>query len=385
MMRHAILYRVPGTYASFPYICADGKGGLLAVFRQAGAATAAAAMSGTHTHQDRDSRIMMARRPAGADEWQPAEIIHETSEDGLAVNDPSLTVLRDGSLLLRYARWHLVPVSERNALNGPVMRHFPRTGEVGRMAGNGYKLSNDGGKTWRMLPGRIDDAQMSTACSRNPVIEAVDGSWLLPVYTGYPEQVENAYMIRSWNRGESWQDWSVLAGKPWLNIPYREGVSHNETSVIALDEVTLLAIVRADAGFVTEDEDFCSEGGMGELRWTISHDAGFTWEPVRPLGLFGQPADLQRLADGRFLCTYGYRKPPYGIRAAILELDGNELKPTHKVTLRDDAVNWDCGYPASAVNTDGTVTSIYYLHTGNDGLRHVAVTDWTLDEAEPLP
>lgn len=380
MMRHEIIYREADRYASFPYICGDGKAGHWAVFRQAGAKTAKAAVTGTHTHQDTDSRIMLAHRPAGRPDWLPARTVWESSNDGLAVNDPSLTVLSGGELLLRYARWKLVPVSRRSELDGPAMRHFPRTAEVGRTAGNGFLLSDDDGASWTPLASRIADEELARACSRNPVVEAADGVWLLPVYGGYPTQVESAMMIRSWDRGETWGDASQIAGRPWLNTPYREGISYNETSVIALDEVTLLAAVRADSGYVTEDDTFVSEGGVGDLCWTISHDAGFTWERVQPLGLFGQPADLCLLPDGRILCTYGYRRSPYGIRAAICEFQGHDLVPVSHITLRDDADNWDCGYPASSVNADGTITSVYYLHNEGNSLRHVASTDWSLSE-----
>lgn len=381
---HATIYRVPDTYASFPNVCGDGAGGLICVFRQAGRETAAAALENRHTHQDRDSRIMLSRKPAGADAWHEAETAIESSQAGFAVNDPSLTVLRDGRWLLRYARWHLAPLDKRRDLSGPVMRHFPATGEVGRMAGNGFMISEDQGANWKALPSRIDDPEMAIACSRSPVIEHIDGSWLLPVYTGYPEQVENAYILRSWDRGHTWEDRSILAGQPWLKTPYRAGVSHNETAAVILDDTTMLAVDRADSDFVTDDGDFCSEGGLGELRWTISHDVGFTWAPVKPLGLFGQPADLLILSDGRILCTYGYRRPDYGVRAALLALEDGALVPTHEAILRSDAANWDCGYPASTECADGSISTVYYLHTGTDGLRHIAETRWTLDEAVAL-
>jgi sialidase-1 len=384
-MQHSIISRQPDGYISFPYVCGDKKGGHWAVFRWAGSGTAKAALSGSHTHQDMDSSIQISHRSAGQSDWSPARTVWESSNDGLAVNDPALTVLSDGSLLLRYARWRLVPVGRRPDLGGAVMRHFPRTGEVGRMAGNGFLLSTDNGESWAPLASLIEDDELSSACSRSPVIETIDGAWLLPVYGGYPTQVESAMLIRSWDKGKSWGDASQIAGRPWLNTPYREGVSYNETSVIALDEVTLLAAVRADSGYVTDDTTFISEGGVGDLCWTISRDAGFTWEGVRPLGLFGQPADLCLLPDGRVLCTYGHRRPPYGIRAAICELQGDDLVPVAHITLRDDADSWDCGYPASVVNADGAVTSVYYLHNGGDGLRHVACSDWNLSEMTEAP
>lgn len=383
-MHHSEIYRVPGTYASFPYICGDGNGGHWAVFRQAGAATAKAAESGTHTHQDLDSRIMIAHREKPGAEWSAPEIVRETANDGYAVNDPALTLLADGTLLLRYARWKLVPIARRAELDGPAMRHFPRTGEVGRTAGNGFLVSRDRGRTWAELAAEIADPAIGRACARGPVLETADGAWLLPVYGGYPEQTENAWLVRSWDRGRTWGDPSVIAGKPWLNIPYREGVSHNETSVAAINDVTLIAMVRADSAYTTTDGTFISEGGVGELVWTISRDVGFTWDPVRPTGLYGQPADILILEDGRILCTFGHRRPPYGLQAAICRIEDDRFVVESRIVLRADSDGWDCGYPSSWLNADGTVTSVYYLHCGGDTVRHVACTDWSLSEAEPV-
>ena len=75
MLTHSTIYRTPATYASFPYICGDANGGQLCVFRQAGAATAEMALDNRHTHQDRDSKIMLARRPAGQKDWTAAETV----------------------------------------------------------------------------------------------------------------------------------------------------------------------------------------------------------------------------------------------------------------------------------------------------------------------
>jgi hypothetical protein len=65
------------------------------------------------------------------------------------------------------------------------------------------------------------------------------------------------------------------------------------------------------------------------------------------------------LADGRVLCTYGYRRPPYGQRACISR-DGITWDPGNEILLRGDAPNHDLGYPASLEIERGIVLTVYY-------------------------
>ncbi len=71
----------------------------------------------------------------------------------------------------------------------------------------------------------------------------------------------------------------------------------------------------------------------------------------------GAPSHL--LLDGdTLIATYGYRDAPFGIRA-MFSRDGGETWDTDHV-LVDDGVNWDLGYPASVVLSDGSILTVYY-------------------------
>ena len=52
-----------------------------------------------------------------------------------------------------------------------------------------------------------------------------------------------------------------------------------------------------------------------------SDDTGKTWSyvgrPVADTGRGGNPPTLTLLSDGRLCLTYGYRKPPFGMRARL--------------------------------------------------------------------
>jgi hypothetical protein len=59
------------------------------------------------------------------------------------------------------------------------------------------------------------------------------------------------------------------------------------------------------------------------------------------------------------VCSYGYRRPPFGQRACI-SADGVLWKLENEVILRDDAPNGDLGYPASLELEPGLVLTVYY-------------------------
>ena len=61
----------------------------------------------------------------------------------------------------------------------------------------------------------------------------------------------------------------------------------------------------------------------------------------------------------RILCTYGYRRPPFGERACLSD-DGITWDPANEVIIRDDAPNGDLGYPASVELDSSRILTIYY-------------------------
>lgn len=117
------------------------------------------------------------------------------------------------------------------------------------------------------------------------------------------------------------------------------------------------------------------------FHWTevyVSEDGGLTWRFLSRVNEWGAPASLLVLRDGRLLCTYGYRVPPYGVRAKISD-DGGETWG-REIILRDDGGSPDLGYPRTALLPDGRVIAVYYFNKANDvvdcngGVRHIAAT-----------
>jgi hypothetical protein len=110
-----------------------------------------------------------------------------------------------------------------------------------------------------------------------------------------------------------------------------------------------------------------------------SHDNGETWEPsgvpVPDTGLNnGNPPCMLRLKDKRLVITYGYRSPPYGIRARISSDNGRTWGD--EINLRSDAGTWDLGYTRTVQRLDGKLVTVYYFNDSEKTERYIAATIW---------
>lgn len=124
-------------------------------------------------------------------------------------------------------------------------------------------------------------------------------------------------------------------------------------------------------------------GRDDEVFWIEIHrssDEGRSWRLVstpvtfRDLRHQGNPATLNRLADGRIAMTYGNRDAPYTMAARISADEGASWGP--EITLRSGGGNHDLGYPRTVAAADGTLVTAYYFNDRVDGERFIAATRW---------
>jgi hypothetical protein len=110
--------------------------------------------------------------------------------------------------------------------------------------------------------------------------------------------------------------------------------------------------------------------------WT-SHDDGRSWSFLsrpEPDAGEGNPPSLVLLADGRLVLTYGYRAPPFGIRARLSTDQGTTWGAP--IILRDDGGGRDLGYVRSVVRADGKLVAVYYYHDRTGPAHYLAATLW---------
>jgi len=106
----------------------------------------------------------------------------------------------------------------------------------------------------------------------------------------------------------------------------------------------------------------------GYLYMTKSEDGGTTWSKATKTSMWGHPAHLLRLANGRVLCTYGYRMHPGpGVRGCVSN-DGVDWKPQDIFTVKAlgdlDSDHLQIGCPSSVELDDGKILTAYQVWNG---------------------
>ncbi|MGQ9369612.1 exo-alpha-sialidase [Azospirillum sp. ST 5-10] len=374
-LSHRIVYRDPVFFASFPSVATRTDGVTLVAFRRArdhrwlrGEAYRSSDTGFDNVdHLDARSQIVIVPVTAHGD---PAgEPVGVPPDPQAADQDANLLVLRDGRLLLTGFSWYPLPAKDGEALRAlgvGVVGSPQRTGDLYLFWGAYARWSDDGGRTWSPhrflppLPGQPEAVPgvrpLYGGAVRGRVVEAQDGTLLLTSYAHHPDTGQYAsHLFASTDRGENWSYRSVIAVD-------REAcrVGFCETALHLAGDGRLLALHR-------------TTGLDDRLAVSTSRDQGRSWEPWRRHEVVGHPYDACALTDGRVLLVYGYRHPPFGVRARVWDPAAGEPEDAAEIVLRDDSPSADVGYPWATALPDGRALVVYYICDGT-GVRHIAAT-----------
>jgi hypothetical protein len=118
-----------------------------------------------------------------------------------------------------------------------------------------------------------------------------------------------------------------------------------------------------------------------ETLQTESSNGGKSWTLPHTIGVWGLPSHLLRLRDGRLLMSYGYRRTPFGNQARVSNDQG--LTWSKALTISDDGVGGDLGYPSTVQLADDSLLSVWYEGGSYQGLiagPHAVLrqSHWTL-------
>ncbi len=166
-----------------------------------------------------------------------------------------------------------------------------------------------------------------------------------------------SFCARTQDGGITWHRISWIGPEP-------EGFSIMPSSVRLSDTNLIVALRKRE----------------GNKRWIDiyrSENNGKEWQPwSTPADDIGEgnPPSMIRLQDGRICLTYGYRAEPFSIRTQI---SGDEGKTwSEPISLREDGISRDIGYPRTIQCPDGVIVTVYYFCDNQSPERYIAATLW---------
>ncbi len=224
--------------------------------------------------------------------------------------------------------------------------------------GNTYRISNDNGTSWGPI-------LKSPITSPHGPIELRSGS-ILWVGTSYQNGYDiTAYEINTANGKMEY------AGKIDTSNIKALGRIPCEPYAIELDNGKILCHIRADR---------FGENSAFTLYQSESTDGGKTWsEPNQILAdRGGAPSHILKHSSGVLIATYGYRSLPYGIKV-MFSYDGGKSWSEGEYLYSND-ISWDLGYPSTVELSDGSLLTIFYATTNNEGGAVILGQKWSFEK-----
>jgi Neuraminidase (sialidase) len=267
--------------------------------------------------------------------WSWPQVLMDTPIDD---RDAGICETARGTLLvttftsLAYER-SLPKVSGERRARWDALQRRTTAAERQKLLGCWMLRSTDGGLTWS-APYRVpvNSPHGPVRVSGNRLLYAGKALWETPQRVGVCESTDDGVT------------WRWLAG-----IPARPGDTANNYHE--------LHAVEAAPGRIVVHIRNHNTANAGETLQTESADEGKTWSVPHPIGVWGLPSHLLRLADGRLLMSYGHRRAPIGNQARVSEDAGRTWSEPVAIS---SAASPDVGYPASVQLGDGNLLTVWY-------------------------
>ncbi len=278
------------------------------------------------SHIDGESEAVYVISHDKGKTWSQPSLIYKGA---YGVQDPSIALISDNILIANFFEWEVIRQEPFNH----------------RAISTGVVFSIDLGKQWTNTPVRIEIPDYLWNGPTEPVLQLPCGELLMPVYATKNWKCFDSLVLRSKDKGYTWNEFSIIGSDVFGNVMFEE------PSLCLTKSGKILAAMRDDSS--------------GFLWTSFSLDEGKTWSIPEKLDVWGCPANLLVLRDGRILMTYGYRRPPFGVRCCISEDDGKSWNIKNEIVICSDGNHGDIGYPSSIELEEGTIMTAYYTHTGD--------------------
>ena len=297
----------------------------------------------------------MVRSRDGGQSWTSPELIFAHPFGGS--QDPCMLQLRDHSILCSSYGWMQLP--------GDTTAKIMNSDRQGNFAflGGFILRSKDGGHAWDqpIIPPPAPDENINDpfghpvpAYNRGAMFEGQDGAiyWATAATTRQHPSKSETHLFASRDKGLKWEHLSLIASD--------KTTAFNETSLYETPKGDLMAFMR-------------TEGFDDHTAIARSTNHGRTFAPWQDAGFQGHPHYVLRLPNKNVLLVYGYRHPPYGVRARVLDPECTNVSSAPEIVLRDDGGNGDLGYPWATLISKHRALIVYYFNS-HDGTRHIAGT-----------
>ena len=351
-VKDVMIYRDEMYYSAFPSIVRRADGELLTAFRRAPNRRRIGAKSDSHT--DSNSYLVLVRSRDNGESWtREPELIYAHPWGGS--QDPCMVQLKDGSILCTSYLWtSFERVAAADRPNVYATRDYGFQG--------GYIMrSTDGARSWQgphypaPVPGRAIRnlfGQPLPTYNRGAMCQGRDGRlyWVIAYPRDDDGRKTDVHLMISADGGLTWRYSCPVATHPTAQF--------NEASLYETPKGDLVAFIR-------------TEGLNDHTVIARSRNRGVSFEPYEDAGWQGHPHHAIRLADQSVFLLYGYRHPPYGIRARVLDPECTNCATAPEFVIRDDGGNTDLGYPWAVALPNRRILATYYFNQA-DGVRHIA-------------
>jgi len=319
-------------------------------------------------HEDFDT-IKLIRSKDSGETWDPSTRLTVCPQtDYFGADIPSITQLSDGTLLVNFLRTSFV---ERKGILEDLGPQSENLGLLREVEGTWLIRSTDNGYTWG-TPYKANATPLRHAQPIDGVVELPNGTLLMAVlgqmvsryWKPEPEPGRSA-LLRSDNKGLDWEHYATIAYDP-AGI-----ISFDEPALGRTRDGILVCMMRTSHAPRQRHE---------HLWFTYSKNNGESWSRPEPTNLWGYPADLTLLRDGRMLCTYGYRRPPWGVRGCISD-DGLHWDIANEFVVREGGVAppsaergwWHIGYPETVQLKNGRILTVDHQFSSDEPLVQFVV------------
>ncbi|EDY81005.1 BNR/Asp-box repeat domain protein [Verrucomicrobiia bacterium DG1235] len=331
ILEHLSIYEKRDAYCAWPAIARAQNGDIIVLFTR------------TEEHMAPNGEIMLSRSTDNGRTWQPPAVAYDTVIDD---RESGLTTLADGTLLTHLRSVRFEASSYQNlpdtAYPPELIERWtdyvekPEYQNAAQLSRAWQTVSVDNGVTWAPPTPGIDSIHGGIQLQNTGLLVA-----------SYRNDGGNIGVHAAPNPTAPWKQ---IATVP---CPHPDTIRFGEPHVLQLASGRIVMMIRATAKPYDDGSPLC------HLWASYSDDNGATWAPAYETPLWGYPPHLQQLSDGRILCTYGYRRAPFGQRACLSE-DGITWSQDNEIVLRNDAANKDLGYPVSIELEPGRILSVYY-------------------------